>query len=253
MNLATERTEIVRHSEFRASEGADGHTLEGYAAVFNVWTDIRDAMGSYREQIAPGAFKRSIGQRTPVLQFEHGQHPLLGSLPLGGISVLREDRNGLFVKAKLSDNWLIEPVRDAIRDGGINGMSFRFRVVADKWGKDPEGNETRTINEVELLELGPVVFPAYPTTSVAVRSLIGALDDETRAELARELVAALSPVGEQRVDGDCEQGTSTVAVEPASDDGPDEPPVASHDNRTRIAEALKRFRHNTERTPIVDQ
>lgn len=252
MNLTSERTEIVRRSEFRAAEGADGHTLEGYAAVFNEWTDIRDAMGVYKERIAPGAFKRSIGQRTPVLQFEHGTHPLFGSLPLGGISVLREDRNGLFVKARLSDNWLVEPVRDAIRDGGITGMSFRFRVVSDKWAKDADGNETRTINEVELLELGPVVFPAYPQTSVAVRSLMGVLDDETRADLARELVAALQPA-EQRDENGEEPSTSPVAGEPASDDGPDVPPVASHDNRTRIADAVMRFRHHTERTPHVDK
>jgi len=277
----------VRRSEFRASEGADGHTLEGYAAVFNAWTDIRDSSGTYKERIAPGAFKRSIGQRTPILQFDHGTHPLLGSLPLGGISVLREDRNGLYVKARLSDNWLIEPVRDAIRDGGITGMSFRFRVISDHWAKDDAGTDTRTIREVELLELGPVVFPAYEQTSVAVRSFVGVLDDEQRAELARELVAVI-----QRAQPDAEEpseepetetnstftingadvytttgtttsasgvitltriSTSPVAGEPASDDGPDEPPVASHDNRTRIADAVQRFRHHTERPPNVDQ
>lgn len=219
-NLRTERAEEVRHVEFRALDDPDGRTLEGYAAVFNAWTDIRDQLGSYRERIAPGAFKRTIGQRTPVLQFDHGQHPLIGSLPLGSISVLREDRNGLFVRAKLSDNWLIEPVRDAIRDGGIGGMSFRFRVVDDEWGTEGD-KETRTIKEVELLELGPVVFPAYQQTSVAVRSLVRVLDDESRAVLAQEL------------------GTSDAASEPATDDnGPDEPPVASRDNHQTIQDLL---------------
>ena len=190
----TERTEEVRHVEFRASDDADGQTLEGYAAVFNEWTDITDRKGTYRERIAPGAFKRTIGQRTPVLQFDHGSHPLIGSLPLGSINVLREDRNGLFVKARLSDNWLIQPVRDAIRERAISGMSFRFRVIDDEEGVDDQG-DWRTIKEVELLELGPVVFPAYEQTSVAVRSLVGALDDDTRAVLARELVDVLSDDG----------------------------------------------------------
>ena len=260
MNLPTSRTEVVRRSEFRASEGADGHTLEGYAAVFNTWTDIRDAMGVYKERIAPGAFKRSIGNRTPVLQFDHGTHPLFGSLPLGRIESLREDRNGLKVKARLSENWLVEPVRDAIRDGGVTGMSFRFRVISDEWAKDKDGNDTRTIGEVELLELGPVVFPAYEQTSVAVRSLVGLLDDETRAELARELVAVLNPA-ENRGEDDDEStneeepppetetdSTSAVAAEPAEDDdAPDEPRVASHDNHTQIREALKRFRETNQR------
>lgn len=225
MSLRNDRAEEVRRVEFRLGDGADGQTLEGYAAVFNEWTNIRDHMGTYRERIAPGAFKRSLTLRTPVLQFDHGSHPLIGSLPLGSLSVLREDRNGLFVRAKLSDNWLIEPVRDAIRDGGISGMSFRFRVVDEDWGADDDG-ETRTVKEVELLELGPVVFPAYEQTSVAVRSLVNHLDDETRAELARELTTTPS--------------TSDAASEIAKDDdGPDEPPVASRDNHTHIRGLLE--------------
>lgn len=250
-----ERTEEVRHVEFRAAEDSDGQTLEGYAAVFNEWTDIRDSVGTYRERIAPGAFKRSIGQRTPVLQFDHGQHPLIGSIPLGAVSALREDRNGLFIRARLSDNWLIEPVRHAIADRAITGMSFRFRVVSDQWENTDDGEE-RTITEVELLELGPVVFPAYEQTSVDVRSLVGALDDETRAALAREL----SPDDEpdelpDAVVCDADPDTSAVAAEPVNDDSPDEPPVASHENnRNRIAESLDAFRrHEPKERPDVDQ
>jgi HK97 family phage prohead protease len=244
MNLRTERSEELRYCEFRAADDPEGRTLEGYAAVFNAWTDIRDSLGTYKERISPGAFKRSLGQRTPVLQFDHGQHPLIGSLPLGSVSVLREDRNGLFVRARLSDNWLIQPVRDAIRDGGITGMSFRFKVIDDKWDADENGSDTRTINEVELLELGPVVFPAYQQTSVAVRSLVGALDDETRAELARELGAndATERI-EKSQRSDDSASTSSVADEPASHGSPDEPPAASHEPRQTIAENLARFRH----------
>ncbi len=153
------------------AEPGDGQTLEGLAAVFNAWTDIRDQMGTYKERVAPGAFKRSIGERTPVLQFDHGSHPLVGSLPLGVITTLREDKHGLFVRARLSDNWLVQPFRDAIRDRAVTGMSFRFRVVADEWTR-VNGEDHRTLKDVELYELGPVVMPAYRQTSVAVRSLL---------------------------------------------------------------------------------
>jgi HK97 family phage prohead protease len=219
-NLRSERGEEVRKVGFRASEGGDGYTLEGYAAVFDAWTDIRDSMGVYQERIMPGAFKRSLGQRQPVVQFDHGTHPFIGSIPIGALKVVREDKNGLFVRARISENWMMEPVRDAIRDGGITGMSFRFKVVSDEWGTE-DGNDTRTIREVELLELGPVVFPAYEQTSVAVRSLVGVLDDEMRAALAREL------------------GTTDAASVPAPDNGPVEPPVASRDNHQTIRDLLE--------------
>jgi HK97 family phage prohead protease len=183
---------LVRHVEFRAKPSDDGLTLDGYAAVFNEWTEIDSYEGQFRERIAPGAFKRTIGIRTPVLQFDHGSHPLIGSIPLGRITSITEDSHGLRVKARLSDNWLVEPVRDAIRDGAIEGMSFRFRVTenGDRWTRNADGVLERTITDLELYEAGPVVFPAYEQTSVGVRSrqtLVALQDPEVRSEVARIL------------------------------------------------------------------
>ena len=182
---------LVRHVEFRAEPSGDGLTLEGYAAVFNEWTDIDSWEGTFRERIAPGAFKKTLSERTPILQFDHGTHPLIGSLPLGVFTSIKEDEHGLRVKARLSDNWLVQPIRDAIRDGAITGMSFRFRVIRDNWSKGRDKMAERTINEVALYEAGPVVFPAYEQTTVGVRSreVLTALNDpEVRVELARCLL-----------------------------------------------------------------
>lgn len=186
------RENLSRTVEFRAAPSDDGLTLQGYAAVFNEWTEIDSWEGTFRERIAPGAFKRTLGQRMPVLQFDHGSHPLIGSIPLGRITSIVEDERGLKVKARLSDNWLVEPVRDAIRDGAIDGMSFRFSVPAngDKVVRGKDGVLERTITEIALYEVGPVVFPAYEQTSVGVRSreALDALQDpEVRSEIARIL------------------------------------------------------------------
>lgn len=190
--MTTAPTDVVRSMAFRAEPSDDGLTLEGYAAVFNTETTIDSWEGQFREQIAPGAFKRTLDHRMPVLQFDHGQHPLIGSLPIGAIRSIREDGRGLKVRARLADNWLVEPVRDAIRDGAITGMSFRFRVIDDEWSDQRAATPLRTIREVELFEVGPVVFPAYEATSVGVRSrqALDALNDpEVRAEIARLLAS----------------------------------------------------------------
>jgi uncharacterized protein len=182
----------------RAAGDGDGRTLEGYAAVFNSWTEINDWAGRYLERIAPGAFAKTLTERMPVLQFDHGTHPVIGSIPLGSIQRVAEDEHGLFIRARLSDNWMVAPVRDAIRDGGIQGMSFRFRVVKDDTANpersssyNPERLSERTIREVALFEAGPVVFPAYEATSVGVRSLEIAqalTDPQLRAEVAHLLL-----------------------------------------------------------------
>ena len=188
------RDNLSRIVEFRANPSPDGLTLEGYAAVFNQWTTIDSYEGTFRERIAPGAFKRTLGQRMPVLQFDHGTHPLIGSIPLGRITSITEDDHGLKVRARLSDNWLVEPVRDAIRDGAIDGMSFRFSVPAngDHLVRGDDGMVERTINEIALYEVGPVVFPAYEQTTVGVRSraaLDALTDPEVRSEIARILAS----------------------------------------------------------------
>lgn len=165
-----------RSFDFRVTDTTqegDGLTLEGYAAVFNSPTEIDTAReGRFIETIAPGAFKRTIGQKGPQgirMQFDHGGHPMIGSIPIGNIESIKEDARGLFVRARLADNWLIQPVRDAIYSGAIDGMSFKFRVLREDrdTSTDPE---QRTVREVELYELGPVVWPAYADTSVGVRA-----------------------------------------------------------------------------------
>lgn len=186
------KDDLCRSVPFRAVSApadGDGRTLDGYAAMFNSPTRIDSWEGRFDERISPGAFKKSLRENTPKMQFDHGQHPLIGSIPIGRFDTVEEDNTGLHVVGRLSDNWLIQPVRDAISDGGITGMSFRFSVIRDEWCdqagkpiKDPNmlwdmmsssddaDTPTRTLKEVRISEAGPVVWPAYSDTSVGVRS-----------------------------------------------------------------------------------
>lgn len=179
----------VRAFQWESRAGGDGRTLEGYAAVFNAPATIRDMVGEFEEVILPGAFTRSLEKRTPVLQFEHGRDPRVGAVPIGAISDIREDDSGLHVRARLFDNATVEPVREAIAAGAINGMSFRFSVPkgGDAWSKPKSGMERREIREADTAEIGPVVFPAYDQTSVSVRSLLAQLDPAEHRALLREL------------------------------------------------------------------
>lgn len=220
-NLPTTEIREVPFTAIESRADGDGLTLEGYAAVFNSPTTIDSWEGQFQESIAPGAFKRSISHKTPVLQFDHGHHPLIGGLPIGTIRSLKEDTHGLRVSARLSDNWLIHPVRDAIRDKAVTGMSFRFTVHEDEWSDD---FSERIIKVAEVHELGPVVFPAYQTTTVGVRSAGGPVDkliDLIRSdEGLREMFAAALFLGtsedranDEEADDDSESGTSEDRAE----------------------------------------
>jgi HK97 family phage prohead protease len=232
----------VREVPFRVTAtepdaAGDGLTMEGYAAVYDTDTQIDSWEGTFTERLRRGVFRNSLrGGKRPMLQYDHGRHPLIGSIPIGAIRDLYEDDQGLFVRARLTDNWLIQPIRDAIRDGGVTGMSFRFEPLRDEWrdgtGKvikdqaelsrllsDPgdRGPLERTLIEVRLLELGPVAWPAYTETSVGVRSaatdaVMAALDDPVvRAEVARALL--LDPPRDRH-----------RAPDPDETDTPEDPP-----------------------------
>jgi hypothetical protein len=50
-------------------------------------------------------------------------------------------------------------------------MSFGFQVVDESWGKTADGQQLRELREVKLCDVSVVTYPAYPSTSVAMRSL----------------------------------------------------------------------------------
>ena len=170
----------VRTAEFpftldRSDETSDGLTFEGCVAVFDTPAAISDQFGDYTETIARSAFNRTLQRGFPPLLFEHGKHPLIGRMPLGVITDMEPVSRGLFVRARLSDNWLIQPVRDAIRDKAITGCSVRMEPMkVDDNGRGSA--RTRVIREARLYDVGPVVYPAYKETTAAVRSAFGALD-----------------------------------------------------------------------------
>ncbi|MBM4615730.1 HK97 family phage prohead protease [Rhodococcus hoagii] len=194
-----------RSVEFRANASAgdgDGRTLEGYAAVFDQDTEINSWEGRFTERIAKGAFKKTLRERKPIMQYDHGRDSRVGSVPIGVYEDIREDDHGLFVSGKVFDNPVVEPIRQAIEGGAVTGMSFKFRVTRDEWrdktGKRIRGDEiskllwepgdrgplARTIREVSLYEAGPVSTPAYAGTSVGVR--MGEITEADREALAAE-------------------------------------------------------------------
>lgn len=253
MAKTTPRDDLCRSVPFKVvrdeATNGDGRTFAGYGAAFNSPTRIDSWEGCFDEQIAPGAFRKSLRERTPKFQFDHGHHPLIGSVPIGTISDIREDERGLYVEARLGQHILIDLIREAIDTGAIDGMSFRFSVVRDEWrdrdgklvkpeevdrilyGGDPDrGPLLRTLLEVKIAEVGPVVWPAYSDTTACVRSADDQVilyrsriqEPEQRRLLAELLLradaAVDSPDEGDSSDDEPQDTTDEVAVEHSDDD-----------------------------------
>lgn len=172
-----ERRTLVAAPELRADD--NGKTVKGYAAVFNQETDIG---GSFREVIAPGAFKGSLGNDVRAL-VDHDSGRVIGRSKAGTLR-MKEDKHGLAVEIDLPDTTDGRDLAKLLERGDISGMSFGFRVTHDEWDETKE-IPTRTIRAVELFEVSAVAFPAYEGTDIALRSL-----EEARKEVRRNNFSA---------------------------------------------------------------
>jgi len=141
-------------------------TLHGLAVPYG--KDSGD-MG-FVEVIAPGAFSKNLRSDPDVRALiEHDSSKIIGRTRSGTLR-LTEDDDGVHVSIDPPDNQTGKDVLESVRRGDLSAMSFGFRTKNDVWGTR-DGKPWRTINEAELLDVSIVAYPAYPDTSVAVRSL----------------------------------------------------------------------------------
>lgn len=141
--------------------------IVGYAAVFD---KLSVEMWGFREQIAKGAFAKSLSNGDDVRAlWNHDPAYVLGRTAAGTLA-LAEDDTGLRVEITPPDTELARGFLASIERGDVSQMSFGFRVLADDWSIDGDEQYIRTLLDVKLYEVSPVTFPAYPDTSVAMRS-----------------------------------------------------------------------------------
>lgn len=149
--------------------GVGGRMLQGYAAVFN--SPSRD-LGGFFEIIRPGAFKRSIEAGGDVLGlFNHNVNALLGRTSSKTLRI-GEDARGLWYQIDLPDTQLGRDLAEQVRRGDVRGSSFGFTVngaSGQAWRKEG-AKSVRELHDVNLLDVSPVVNPAYLAADVAVRS-----------------------------------------------------------------------------------
>lgn len=143
--------------------------IEGYAAVFN---SPSEDLGGFIEVIRPGAFGRAIreGQDVRCL-FNHIDSEILGRTKSGTLR-LAEDSTGLLYECRLAPTQRARDIYASIGRGDIDQSSFGFIVRMDRWPKvEPMTTPLREILDVDLLDVSPVTFAAYPATTVEARSL----------------------------------------------------------------------------------
>lgn len=189
-NKDIERRFHTAKIELRASTNGIG-VLFGYAAVFNRYSQN---LGGFVEQVDPAAFNKTIADGVEVLaRFNHSDDALLGT-SLAETLRLGTDGTGLWYEVDLPDTSTGRDVKALAERGDLRFSSFAFRTMEDDWGYTTEDFPLRTLKAVQLVDVAPVVNPAYRDTTTGLRSLADRFEldlEEARAAAEQNKLATL--------------------------------------------------------------
>lgn len=158
-------------SEIGPGEGG-GRTLRGLIP-YDAPAVIHEKGKTFREVIRRGAFARALGGAVDVIStFNHNPNRLLGRTSSGTLR-LTDTPAGLVYVVDLPES--AEDVRELLARRDLRGSSFFAWPLAgggEKWTAPAArgGLPLRELLGLEMVELGPVVMPAYPDSNAEVRS-----------------------------------------------------------------------------------
>lgn len=162
------RTSFLQKPNFRAEESDDGKLfLEGYFIVFNQETNL---YADVYEEIAPESVTESLRENDIRALFNHESATVLGRTGNNTLE-LTADSNGLRGKIEINQNDAeAMNIYSRVKRGDINACSFGFYPTKEVFTERDDGTFHILVTEMDLLEVSPVTFPAYPQTEVAARS-----------------------------------------------------------------------------------
>ena len=160
--------------EVRTDPNGGPKHIYGYAACFN---KLSRKLGGFVEQVNTTAFNESRTDNWPdvVCRFNHKDDFLLGTTHARTLD-LHIDETGLAYN-------VIPPqsradILEYVDRGDVRHSSFAFRVFpgGDEWGVSEFNYPMRTLLSVQLVDVAPVLDPAYPDSTAAARAVNGAVE-----------------------------------------------------------------------------
>lgn len=141
----------------------DGKTpkIVGHAIVFD---SLSEDLGGFRECVKDDVIIHG-GDVHALLN--HNPDFVLGRSTNGTLRYWK-DSQGLAVEINPPATQWAKDLLVSIGRGDVSQMSFGFRCIADEWSRQ-DGHQVRTLKEIELYDVSPVTYPAYPETDLAAR------------------------------------------------------------------------------------
>jgi HK97 family phage prohead protease len=157
------------------TQGEHGPTMiYGYAACYD---KLSRKLGGFVEQVSRSAFITSKTEGWPdvVCRYNHKDDWLLGTTHARTLR-LATDETGLVYEVQPPNARA--DVLEYVSRGDVRHSSFAFRVYpgGDEWGLSEFNYPMRTLLDVSLVDVAPVLDPAYPDATSGARALNGAIE-----------------------------------------------------------------------------
>lgn len=160
----------LRNSDVSLKSNGD-LVVSGYVNKPGQLSQLLGSVKKFKERIKPGAFRQAIENRQNEIDFlaEHDSKRMLASTRNNSLT-LREDEDGVYMEARISDTSYGRDYFTLIADKLISSMSFGFRSLKDSWTVE-NGVNVRTVEQLELYEVSAVKEPAYLQSSISARNI----------------------------------------------------------------------------------
>lgn len=155
-------------TKFNARSEEDGRLiLEGYFIKYGVETEL---WPGFFELIEKSAVDKALGNKPDVRAlFNHDSNLCLGRTGNKTLQ-LKSDNIGLFgvIEINSSDPDAVG-AHARVQRKDIDGCSFGFWETGYEIIERNDGTILKKVTEMELIEVSPCTFPAYPQTEIAAR------------------------------------------------------------------------------------
>lgn len=152
---------------YRSKTENDKKIIQGYAVVFDKWTDINKWGDTWKECIRKGAFTQSLSENSILGLYNHDFNNVLGRKDVN--MSLYEDDKGLHFEIELPNTTQANDLYELINKGIVNQCSFAGYVRKNVWSQDEADNVLREILEIDLVEITITPIPAYEVTEAEVK------------------------------------------------------------------------------------
>lgn len=165
--------------KLREVNGQSTRIIEGYAAVFNVLSEVildyEEDNYMFREVITPTAITQERLKRYDIkMTMFHNREKLLARSRYGaGSLTLSVDDTGLKFSAEMPNTDLGNEALEMVKRGDIVGASFAYLNSKDGVTWSYEGEvPTRTVTDIiDIKDVTLAIDPAFNQTSVSLREL----------------------------------------------------------------------------------